>query len=92
MTQPDIPDFAAAGKGAVTVRNVLEHRAGLGAGRILGDALVLGDRERATARVAQAPLVRQPGTAAGVEPGLTSSVRKEEQRGLSAAGNADETS
>ncbi|HEY8319095.1 MAG TPA: serine hydrolase domain-containing protein [Amnibacterium sp.] len=62
------PDFAARGKAAVTVRQVLEHRAGLGAARIAGDALVLADRERATARVAAAPLVREPGTAAGYSP------------------------
>ena len=62
------PDFAASGKAAVTVRNVLEHRAGFGAGRILGDALVIGDREREAARAAAAPLVRPPGTAAGYSP------------------------
>ncbi|HEV7624851.1 MAG TPA: serine hydrolase domain-containing protein [Amnibacterium sp.] len=62
------PAFAARGKEAVTVRNVLEHRAGFGTLRILGDAVVLGDRERATARVAAAPLVRAPGTAAGYSP------------------------
>jgi CubicO group peptidase (beta-lactamase class C family) len=62
------PEFAAHGKGAVTVRNVLEHRAGLGAARIPGDALVLADRRRSTARVAAARLVRPPGTAAGYSP------------------------
>jgi CubicO group peptidase (beta-lactamase class C family) len=62
------PTFAAAGKSDVTVRNVLEHRAGLGAARILGDALVMTDRQRAAARVAAAPLVRTPGTAAGYSP------------------------
>ena len=62
------PEFAAHGKSAVTVRNVLEHRAGLGAVGILGDALVLADRRRATARVAASRLVRPPGTAAGYSP------------------------
>lgn len=62
------PAFGARGKAAVTVRNVLEHRAGFGAGRIPGDALVLGDRDRAIARVAAASLVRPSGTAAGYSP------------------------
>jgi hypothetical protein len=36
--------------------------------------------------------LQQPGTAPGVDPGLTSSVRKDEERGLAAAGGPDETS
>ncbi|MGN6743671.1 MAG: serine hydrolase domain-containing protein [Amnibacterium sp.] len=62
------PAFAARGKADVTVRQVLEHRAGFGARRILGDALVIADRDRAVARVAAAPLVRPPGSAAGYSP------------------------
>jgi len=62
------PAFAREGKAAVTVRQVLEHRAGLGALRIPGDALAIADRDRAVARVAAAPLVREPGTAAGYSP------------------------
>jgi hypothetical protein len=36
--------------------------------------------------------LQQPGTAPGVEPGLASSIRKDEVRGLAAAGGPDETS
>jgi hypothetical protein len=36
--------------------------------------------------------LQQPGTAPGVEPGLTSTVRKDEERGLSAASGTDEVS
>ncbi len=36
--------------------------------------------------------LRQPDTAPGVDPGLTSSIRKDEERGLAAAGGGDEAS
>lgn len=62
------PDFAAEGKAAVTVRQVLQHRAGFGARRVLGDALVIADRDRAVRRVAASGLAWPPGSAAGYSP------------------------
>ena len=49
------PEFAQHGKGGITVRHVLQHRAGLPtAGSFLGDALAIADWDRSVRRIEQA--------------------------------------
>lgn len=56
------PQFAAHGKGRVTIRHVLEHRSGLAnGGTPLGDALAMGDWQRSVRRIASARLRHPPG-------------------------------
>jgi CubicO group peptidase (beta-lactamase class C family) len=62
------PEFGEAGKEAVTIRQVLEHRAGFGGLRVLGDAAVMTDEGRALARVAAARPAWAPGTDPGYSP------------------------
>jgi serine-type D-Ala-D-Ala carboxypeptidase len=56
--QRALPTFRGAGKDAVTVRDLLMHRSGLPAGRVLSKA----GPEAARRTVLSAPLVRQPGS------------------------------
>ncbi|HUX71415.1 MAG TPA: serine hydrolase domain-containing protein [Cellulomonadaceae bacterium] len=49
------PEFAQHGKGGITVRHVLQHRAGLPtAGSFLGDALAIADWDRSVHRIERA--------------------------------------
>lgn len=63
------PAFAARGKGAVTTRQVLQHRSGLGVSlRFAGDVLVMHDARRSARRIAAAPLRWRPGAVAAYSP------------------------
>ena len=49
------PEFAQHGKGGITIRHVLQHRAGLPtAGSFLGDALAIADWDRSVRRIERA--------------------------------------
>lgn len=55
------PEFAAAGKEAITVRDVLRHRSGLPRiGTEVDEVLVMTDWQRATARIAAAAPIHAP--------------------------------
>lgn len=64
------PEFAQAGKGPITVRQLLSHQAGLSAIDVPLPPSVLGDRDRVAAACASQVPLWQPGTRHGYH-GLT---------------------
>jgi CubicO group peptidase (beta-lactamase class C family) len=62
------PEFGRVGKEGVTVLQVLQHRAGFGGVRVLGDAAVMTDWGRAVHRIERARPAWAPGTDPGYSP------------------------
>ena len=63
------PEFAGGGKGAVTVRHVLQHRSGFATARgFAGDALAMTDWPRAIRAIERARLRWVPGEVAAYQP------------------------
>lgn len=63
------PEFAAGGKGGVTVRHVLAHRSGFATARgFAGDSLVMTDWPRTVRAIERAKLRWPPGSVAAYQP------------------------
>jgi CubicO group peptidase (beta-lactamase class C family) len=63
------PEFAAKGKGGITIRHVLQHRSGLAAiGTTIGDVLTLADWSRFIRRIENAEPRRPAGEAPAYQP------------------------
>ena len=63
------PEFAGGGKGAVTIRQVLQHRSGFATARgFARDALTMADWPRAVRAIERAPLRWAPGSVAAYQP------------------------